>query len=164
MAATSKNGNVYYTVTAAKGGKTEKLISNSSEGKCLFVPKEAGKYVLTLEVKDDKGNTATKTMDFTVPGNEENVITIYYKGYSNPYMHYKIGNGAWTNAPGVKMEATNEMAGYTHKITVDLKDADNLTACFNNGNGQWDSKNGANYYFSEAGTYTYCNGLINKIK
>ncbi|NLK24424.1 MAG: hypothetical protein GX309_10750, partial [Clostridiales bacterium] len=97
-------------------------------------------------------------------GNEKNEITIYYKGYDTPYMHYKIGNGAWTSAPGVKMEKTNEMSGYTHKLVVNLGNCNDLTACFNNGNGSWDSRNGANYYFSQAGTYTYSNGFINKIK
>ena len=97
-------------------------------------------------------------------GNEKNEITIYYKGYDTPYMHYKIGNGAWTSAPGVKMEKTNEMSGYTHKLVVNLGNCNDLTACFNNGNGSWDSRNGANYYFSQAGTYTYSNGSINKIK
>ena len=30
--------------------------------------------------------------------------TIYYKGYDNPYIHYRIADGTWTTAPGVKME------------------------------------------------------------
>ena len=61
------------------------------------------------------------------------------------------------------MTATSEKSGYTHKITIDLGDADNITACFNNGNGSWDSNNGNNYYFNGVGTYTYSNGSINKI-
>ena len=163
-AATSVNGNVYYTITAEKDGKVQTLLSDSSEGKALFTPKEAGTYLLKLSVRDDKGNKVTKTMNFTVPGSEKNQVTVYYKGYDTPYMHYKIGNGSWTNVPGIKMEATNEKPGYTHKLTIDLGDSKDLTACFNNGNGSWDSKNGANYYFQEAGTYTYSNGSINKIK
>ena len=164
MAASSKGRNVYYTLTATKDGKSEIIHGpDTCEGKCLWWPKEAGEYLLTLTVKDSDGNVATRTMNFTVPGNEENQITVYYKGYDNPYMHYKIGNGAWTTAPGIKMVPTNEMDGYTHKLTIDLADSDNLTACFNNGKGSWDSNNGANYYFSQAGTYTYSNGTINKL-
>ena len=55
------------------------------------------------------------------------------------------------------MIPTAEMPGYTHKITIDLGTATTLTACFNNGSGTWDSKNGANYTFN-AGKYTYSNG------
>jgi hypothetical protein len=49
------------------------------------------------------------------------------------------------------------MPGYTHKITIELGTATTLTACFNNGSGTWDSKNGANYTFN-TGTYSYYNG------
>ena len=60
------------------------------------------------------------------------------------------------------MIATSEKVGYTHKIIIDLGDADKLTACFNDGNGNWDSNYGNNYVFT-AGTYTFSNGTINTI-
>lgn len=92
-----------------------------------------------------------------------NFATIYYKTrFDNPYIHYKVENKQWTNAPGVKMEASLEKPGYGYKITIDLDDDDKLTACFNNGNGNWDSNNGKNYTFT-VGKYTYSNGNITKI-
>lgn len=94
--------------------------------------------------------------------NAKNIVTIYYKGYSNPNIHYMIGNGQWTSLPGVPMIPTSEKVGYTHKIIVDLGDADNLTACFNDNNGNWDSNNGKNYVFT-LGTYAISNGSINKL-
>lgn len=93
----------------------------------------------------------------------DNQTIIYYKGYTTPYIHYKIGNGDWTTVPGIAMQATTEKTGYTHKITIALGDADNLTACFNDGNGNWDSNNGSNYSFG-IGSYTYRSGTITKIE
>jgi len=58
----------------------------------------------------------------------KNQTTIYYKGNITPYIHYRIGTGSWTQAPGVAMTATTEKAGYTHKITIDLGTATTLTA------------------------------------
>ena len=60
------------------------------------------------------------------------------------------------------METTNELSGYAYKVTIDLKDSDNLTVCFNNGYGSWDSNGGKNYTF-KAGTYTFNSGVITEI-
>ena len=69
------------------------------------------------------------------------------------------------------MSSNSEVNGYNYAITIDLGDADNITACFNNGSGSWDSNdgnnnwdsnNGSNYTFS-AGYYTFSNGVITKI-
>ena len=96
-------------------------------------------------------------------GNEENLdgkLVLYYSGYETPYIHYAIRN-QWTNVPGVKMESSNEEAGYTHKIIIDLQGSTTITACFNDGNNSWDSNNGRNYTFGE-GTYFYKDGQISK--
>ncbi len=93
------------------------------------------------------------------PLSSTNTITLYYyTGWSTAYAHYKIGNGSWTEVPGVKMSSASK-SGYK-KITINLGSSNTLTACFNNGNGSWDSKEGNNYYFSSAGTYTVKNGSI----
>ncbi|MBQ4529077.1 MAG: hypothetical protein IJA36_00485, partial [Lachnospiraceae bacterium] len=68
----------------------------------------------------------------------------------------------WTNVPGVQMGTSSKVSGYPYAITIDLGDATSLTACFNDGNGNWDSNNGNNYNFS-IGEYTYSNGSITKI-
>lgn len=101
-------------------------------------------------------NGATTTPTTTPSGNK---VTIYYNtGWSSAYAHYKVGNGSWTTAPGVQM-SNSSYNGYK-TITIDLGTSTNLTACFNNGSGNWDSKNGSNYYFASAGTYTVSNGTI----
>lgn len=107
--------------------------------------------------------TKKPTSTPTVTPIQKNTTSIYYKGYDTPYIHYKIGNGSWTNVPGVRMEATTEMSGYTHKITINLGTSTDLTACFHDGNGNWDSRNGANYNF-KTGTYKYSNGSITKVQ
>lgn len=91
-----------------------------------------------------------------------NKTVIYYSGYDNPYIHYKINNGQWTAAPGVKMTASNDVDGYGYMIELDIGQETGMTACFNNGNGSWDSNGGNNYTFG-TGYYTYKNGVITKI-
>lgn len=87
----------------------------------------------------------------------ENIATIYYKSSGTTYMHYRVGDGTWTNAPGVCMEES-EFTGYK-KLTVSLGMDTKLTACFNDGNGSWDNNNNANYSFGK-GSYVVANGTV----
>ena len=147
----------YYTVT--KDGVSEQYTAEMDKS-LEWTPKEGGNYTITCEIKTRNGLIASKTVDYTV---KDNNITIYYKGYSNPNIHYQIGGGSWTDVPGVAMTATNEMSGYTHKYTIDLGTASYANVCFNDGNGNWDSNNGSNYRF-EKGNYKYSNGTITKFE
>ncbi|MGI5872820.1 MAG: carbohydrate binding domain-containing protein [Bacillota bacterium] len=45
--------------------------------------------------------------------------------------------------------------------TIDLGSQARLEACFNDGKGNWDSRNGANYFF-EPGVWTFNAGQILK--
>ena len=150
-----------YTYTVTKDNKTETLTTNSDRT-ANWTPKEAGKYTMLLQIKHNGKYIAGRSIEVTVDKASENVITIYYKGYSTPYIHYQVGNGNWTAVPGVAMTATNEKTGYTHKYTIDLGASTYANVCFNNGNGSWDSRNGQNYHF-EKGTYTFSNGNMTKI-
>ena len=150
-----------YTYTVTKDNKTETLTTNSDRT-ANWTPKEAGKYTMLLQIKHNGKYIAGRSIEVTVDKASENVVTIYYKGYSTPYIHYQVGNGSWTDAPGYKMTSTNEKTGYTHKYTIDLGTSTYANVCFNNGNGSWDSRNGQNYHF-EKGTYTFSNGNMTKI-
>ena len=150
-----------YTYTVTKDNKTETLTTNSDRT-ANWTPKEAGKYTMLLQIKHNGKYIAGRSIEVTVDKASENVVTIYYKGYSTPYIHYQVGNGNWTAAPGVAMTATNEKSGYTHKYTINLGTSTYANVCFNNGNGSWDSRNGQNYHF-EKGTYTFSNGNMTKI-
>lgn len=126
-------------------------MSSSTTGS--WTPDMDGTYTILITVSDDSGRMKMLSGGkYVVNKAQQNSTTIYYSGYSTPYIHYMIEGRTWTTVPGVKMEASSEKQGYTHKITIPLGEADKLTACFNNGNGSWDSKNGANYTF-QAGTY-----------
>ena len=151
--ATKFIGNVSYPAD-----DTEPAVRYSENGGVTWNPTSNGQVISNGDYKNDNNGSILLGNP-----NWSNITTIYYKGYSSPYIHYKVNNGTWTTAPGIAMMETTEMSGYTHKITIDLGNATSLTACFNNGSGSWDSRNGANYIFN-AGKYTYFNGtsvLIN---
>lgn len=141
----------------------EKILSESLANSVSWTPDKTGTYEIVAYAKEAEGDYIKTTKIITVEEKSENVVTIYYKGYDNPYIHYKIGNKTWTTLPGIKMTPCTEVEGYKYKIQIDLGDSNNLTACFNNGSGSWDSNGGKNYYFNCAGSYTYCNGSITKI-
>lgn len=110
-----------------------------------------------------EGYTITKDGHYTVNGLTTTVdgtkITIYYAtNWSTANIHYQIGSGSWTAVPGAAMSAS-PVSGYK-TVTIDLGTSSTLTACFNNGNGNWDNNSGNNYSFTSAGTYTVKNGTI----
>ena len=135
------------------------IINAGANTTASWTPSEAGTYTITAGVYYNGNVLSSVSKTFVVEEAPKNEVTIYYNGYSNPNIHYQVGNGSWTNVPGVAMEATDELAGYTHKYTIDLGDADYANVCFNDGHNNWDSRNGANYRFTQ-GTYKFSNGTI----
>ena len=98
--------------------------------------------------------TITSTTTPTVTPVDNNTVVVYYKratntSWTNAYIHYKVNNGKWTTAPGVKM--TKISAGYW-KYTIDLGKETGATLCFNNGAGTWDNNDKLNYTCTQ-GTY-----------
>ncbi len=155
---------VTYSYTVS-GNNATKTLSLNTDNSANWIPDDTGSYTVTLKLMYNGTAAAEKSVSFTVEKGIDIVVnstTIYYKGYSTPYIHYQVGSGAWTDVPGKAMISTSEKPGYTHKYTIDLGSADYVNVCFNNGSGQWDSRGGANYRF-EKGTYTYQNGSMNKI-
>ena len=151
---------IYSLLAENENGIKYSIVDKTKDTKATWIPKEEGKYKVTLTVTDEKGNTTSKVINVIVSA--ESTTTIYYKGYDNPYIHYRIGNGEWTKAPGVQMSSSSDVDGYYYAISIDLGDAEQLTACFNDGNGNWDSNGGRNYTFGK-GYYTYSNGIITEI-
>ncbi len=144
---------------------TTKNLSINTDNTASWTPDKTGTYTVIANLRYNGTVIVTKTQSFTVEKGADvtvNSLTIYYKGYSRPYIHYQVGSGAWTAVPGKAMTATGEKSGYTHKYTINLGTAGYANVCFNDGNNNWDSRNGANYRF-EKGTYTYQNGTMNKI-
>lgn len=113
-------------------------------------------YTYAVKALDAAGNGSALSTAITIttgPPPATNSVTVYYKrGYTTPYIHYRPIGGSWTKAPGVLMSAA-EVSGY-NKITINLGTSTQLEACFNNGNGTWDSNNTLNYRFG-TGVFTY---------
>ncbi|MFV0285122.1 MAG: carbohydrate-binding module family 20 domain-containing protein [Demequina sp.] len=70
--------------------------------------------------------------------------TVYYStdaGWSAYNMHYQVGDGAWTTAPGETMTAA-----CTGWVSRDIAaDGATITAAFTNGQGTWDNNGGSDY-------------------
>ena len=164
MNATGGTGNITYKFYLATSSYSKNLLQSSNNNTLTWKPTKAGIYYIYYAISDEGGDVDHEIgyVQVTVEEKVESKTVIYYKGYDAPYIHYKVGNGSWTNAPGVKMSSNSEVNGYNYAITIDLGDADNITACFNNGSGSWDSNDGKNYSFGE-GYYTFSNGVITKI-
>lgn len=92
------------------------------------------------------------------PGGDSEITIYYYSSWTPAYIHYQIDNGEWTNVPGVQM-SNSSIDGYK-EINIRIGDGNNLTACFNDGNGNWDNNQGNDYTFNGAGTYTLKNGVV----
>lgn len=145
------SGYTYTFVITKDGVEKDRLVSCS--GSCTYAdwtPTEPGTYVITATTASQYNiATATKTIEYTITG--DNTVTVYYSNsaWDTAYIHYKKDNGTWTNVPGVKMEKAEDTAGYTWVYTMDLQEAEGVTLCFNNGNNSWDNNNNANYYLTE---------------
>ncbi len=97
----------------------------------------AGTYTIQPE-----GTVATGAPT-DVPGN----AIIYYSGpfKDTVYIHYRPAGGTWTQVPGILM-TPSEITGYW-KISLDVGQAAEVEAVFNNGSGTWDNNGGNNYRF-----------------
>lgn len=71
-------------------------------------------------------------------------LTVYYstdKNWSNYRIHYRVGTGSWTTAPGAAMAPA--CTGWV-SATVP-SNGNTVTAAFNNGSGTWDNNSGKDY-------------------
>jgi hypothetical protein len=108
--------------------------------------------------------TAAGTASPSLPACNGCSATVYYKSPwagVTPYIHYRPVGGAWTLAPGVKMNVA-DVTGY-HMFAVPLGGASQLEAVFNNGASLWDNNGGKNYLFP-VGISTLNGGVISSGK
>lgn len=154
---------LFYTwkVTNLSTGKTEIIPGISASNTCYWTPTVGGKYIVEASVDSyDVGSTSIEYEIFA-----DNKISVYYanSNWNDAYIHFKTQNGEWTDVPGLKMESC-DCEGYTWKFDIQL-DGDNsysALVCFNNGNGDWDSRNGQNYYLNK-GAYGIRNGNVESL-
>lgn len=151
-----------YRFSVVKDGVETKL-NTYGKYSVSWTPKESGNYKLKYYIRDYLGQEATATIDYVIkPESQKSVI--YYKNdsYAQAYIHYQVKDGSWTAVPGVKMEKTSEIDGYNWKYEIDLGEKELAYVCFNNGSGNWDSKNGSNYTV-QAGVMGIKNGNVTPI-
>ncbi|MDE6312567.1 MAG: hypothetical protein K2M46_02945 [Lachnospiraceae bacterium] len=95
-----------------------------------------------------------------------NTIEVYYgnTGWIPVYIHYQVGNGEWTDLPGIAMTKTTEKSGYQWKYVITMGNESSASVCFTDGNGNWDSKYQGNYLLTEPGVYGIKDGAINQLQ
>ncbi|RSX43819.1 Bacterial Ig-like domain (group 2), partial [Bifidobacterium castoris] len=114
-----------------------------ANGLVTGVAKGAADITVTVGTKSDTV-TATVTEEDVPVGND---TTVYYPadkfGADSTYFHYRVGTGAWTDVPGVKM-TQSACNGYVSYVVPDAADS-TIEFVFNNGNNTWDNNGNRNY-------------------
>ena len=146
--------------SAYGSGRIVYLLNKSSRNTVVFTPDYPRPASLYIDVIDSDGNKVSTYKTIQVNNVGENHIAIYYRASNATNIHYQIGNGAWTDVPGVAMKVASDRVGY-YKIIIDLGNETTLKACFNDGYN-WDNNDSRDYYFDSPGTYTVENKTITK--
>ena len=118
-----------------------------------FVPKTAA---------ISAGAVSTADPCRTTPEEPVTATTVYYQapsGWSAANIHFKVGSGAWTTAPGRSMTAVAGLTGW-FQAAVEAPAGQSITAAFNNGVGSWDSNGGANYTIPSGGERSVSGGAV----
>ena len=155
------------TATVAPAAAANKPVKWTSSNERVAVVKNGvvqgvakGTATITASVG---GKSDTVTVNVTGEAPVIHDTTIYYPasnfGANSTYLHYRIGTGTWTTAPGVKMEAACD--GYV-KYTIEGTKGGQVEFVFNNGAGNWDNNGGKNYKASGANAVVE-NGTVGSV-
>ncbi|MBR2715020.1 MAG: hypothetical protein IKB73_02290, partial [Ruminococcus sp.] len=117
---TSEDGNIY-TI------KNAEIISEKDNK--VYRPKDV--YPITLDGNSKEVMLAEDNLNHAV---------IYYRGYDDPMLSYKVGNGNFTT--DVELIHNAERRGYTHKYVIDLGSSDSATVYFSDSKGNTDNNSG----------------------
>ncbi len=155
------------TATVAPASAANKPVKWTSSNERVAVVKNGvvqgvakGTATITASVG---GKSDTVTVNVTGEAPVVHDTTVYYPankfGANSTYLHYRIGTGTWTTAPGVKMEAACD--GYV-KYTIEGTEGGQIEFVFNNGSGQWDNNGNKNYTASGANVVVE-NGTVGSV-
>ena len=135
-------GWVSYTVPAGSTGTTAAF----NNGSGTWDNNNTNNYALSGSVSTVNGGVVGHTDPCTgsTPAPADTTVVYYStnKGWSAYNVHYRVGTGAWTTAPGVAMSAA--CTGWV-SASIPLGGAAGITAAFNNGAGTWDNNATNNY-------------------
>lgn len=101
---------------------------------------------LAIHVGARAGDVPTDPTDPTDPAEATTVFYSTSQGWSAHRMHYRVGSGAWTTAPGEVLAPA--CAGWVSRTVP--TDGAVITAAFTNGSGTWDNNGSADYRLSGA--------------
>ena len=155
------------TATVAPASAANKPVKWTSSNERVAVVKNGvvqgvakGTATITASVG---GKSDTVTVNVTGEAPVVHDTTVYYPankfGANSTYLHYRIGTGTWTTAPGVKMEAACD--GYV-KYTIEGTEGGQVEFVFNNGAGNWDNNGNKNYTASGASVVVE-NGTVGSV-
>ncbi|RYQ03450.1 alpha-amylase, partial [Bifidobacterium pseudolongum subsp. globosum] len=155
------------TATVAPAAAASKPVKWASSNEKVAVVKNGvvqglakGTATITASVG---GKSDTVMVNVTGEAPVVHDTTVYYPaskfGANSTYLHYRIGTGTWTTAPGVKMEAACD--GYV-KYTIPGTEGGQIEFVFNNGSGQWDNNGKKNYTASGANVVVE-NGTVGSV-
>ncbi|GAB3814446.1 hypothetical protein GCM10028820_10410 [Tessaracoccus terricola] len=139
-----------YEITRTGGGASETFSSpgtGTSYSDSGLDP--ATEYTYTVRATDgvNRSGASAPVSATTADTPSTGDLTAFYRkdrGWENYYVHYRVGTGAWTTAPGVKMADVCE--GWV-SATVP-QGAEGATLAFNNGSGEWDNNGSRDYEVS----------------
>lgn len=112
------------------------------------------------EVKNNLPYTLDgSSVSYDIKGTTNKNKVVYYVGYDNPTLNYKIGDGEWQK---IAMEENLERIGATHKYIVENAD-DELTLYFTDEQGNTDDNNGEYYKTSDRLNFYRTQGVRDKV-
>ena len=124
----------------------------------VFVDETAGKvyeaenaYPLILDGEQKTVKYTESTLNHAV---------VYYRGYDNPKISYKISDGEFSS---VDMVYTDERRGYLYKYVIDLKENDSACIYFTGENGDTDDNSGECYTVNRGNNFFVTEDLIKPI-
>lgn len=164
-AATDDCGVTGYTVTrtGGAGGAVTKSVTGLQHIDTEIAANT--KYTYVVQATDGSGKTGAASAGASATTPEKPAsqsTTVYYKapaGWTKAYLHYRVGTGAWTTAPGKEMAPVAGQAGW-FSLTVETAADAALTAAFTNGSGTWDNNASADYKIPAGPTWSVADRTV----
>lgn len=140
---------ITYEVSATADGATVKKTSTETSARVDGLKANTSYSVTVTAIDGSAANNRSDASDAVsaTTGSAETAdgTEVFYptdRGWSDYYVHYKVGSGAWTTAPGAAM--TPACDGWV-SYEIDTGDATTVTAAFNDGHGTWDNNGGKDF-------------------